>query len=452
MADLAATQEVRIVAYSHNWMRIYSAEVEAIRAAITPARAFIDHVGSTAIAGLDSKPVIDLLVELIDWEEADAVVATLANLGYCQESIHNESPRRFLQKSLNKNGAAEAINLHLTPRNSAWGSNMLLFRDELIGDGRLASRYTALKRQLATDHPNDLDAYTAGKSDFVQHVLRTAAGAFSNDRLLTHQRAELDRAQCYQNFSLAAQLCVAVVTAVSVYSNENGSQLNFALLAFLLAGLWFGLARRQRAHRAAGDQARRVVLLASGLGEHFSAEQRLRIFDKFTVSIHGKTLVREESYFASRAAPGFRRLTELIEESAYWTRDLQQASAASLQLALIGIGLLMAGVLWTSLPSMSTDAGLSLARVLVALLVFLLSSDVIGAMFAHREAASTIGEILQRAETAAARNYPDADVLLLMSDYNATVESAPFALPGIFRLRRTVLLRRWRSYLENKRR
>lgn len=139
----------------------------------------------------------------------------------------------------------------------------------------------------------------------------------------------------------------------------------------------------------------------------------MRIFDKFTVSVLGKPLVREEGYFASRAAPGYRRLAELFEESAYWTRDLQQASATMLQWVLIGIGLLMAGALWTSLLSMSADAGVSLARVLVALLVFLLSSDVIGAMLADREAANTIADILQRAETAAARNYASADILLL---------------------------------------
>ncbi|CAO4151993.1 hypothetical protein DHODJN_17765 [Methylorubrum extorquens] len=329
---------------------------------------------------------------------------------------------------------------------------MLVFRDALSADSDLAARYAALKRRLAVDHSGDPDTYTAGKSDFVGQVLRAAAGAFDNDRLLTHQRAELDRAQRYHHLSLAAQLSVALVAAVSVYSENSSTQLNFALLGFLLVGVWFALGRKQNSHRAAGEQARRVVLLASGLDEHFSSEQRLRIFDNFTVPINDRPLVREEDYFASRAAPSYRRLAELIEESAYWTRELQQASATALQWALVGIGLLMAAALWAGLPAMSADAGVLLARVLVTLLVFLLSSDVIGAVFAHRNAAKSIREISQRAETAAARNYPSADVLLLMSDYNAAVESAPFALPGTFRMHRTELTRRWHAYLENKRR
>lgn len=451
MADPAVAPQVRILAHDRAWADVCSSEIEAIRAMIAPARAFIDHVGSTAIFGLESKPIIDILVSLTDWDEAAAVAAALARIGYRQGSVHDVPPRRFLEKTLPV-GSSDAIHLHLIPLNSEWGNNMLVFRDELIADAELAARYAALKRQLATDYSADLDSYTAGKSDFVGQVLRAAAGAFGNDRMLTHQRAELDRAQRYQILSLTAQLCVAVVTAVSVYSDDNGAQLNFALLGFLFAGTWFALIRKQRAHRAVGDQARRIVLIASGLGEHFSAEQRLRIFDKFTVSVVDKPLVREEGYFASRAVPGYRRLAELIEESAYWTRDLQQASATALQWGLISIGLLMSGALWMGLPSMSANSSVSLARVLVVLLVFLLTSDVIGTIFAHREASSIIGEILQRVEIAAARGYPPADVMLLMSDYNATVESAPFALPGIFRIRHATLTRRWRAYLEIKRR
>lgn len=433
-----------------DWAAICSAEVEAIRSVIAPARAFIDHVGSTAVPGLDSKPVIDLLVTLIDWNDEQPVATALASLGYLLEDVHDAPPRRFMCRQ-SQDASVEAVHLHLTPLDSAYGNDMIVFRDALIGDAELAQRYVALKRHLAREFPDNFDAYTAGKNNFIAQVLRSAAGAFGNDQLLTHQRAELNKAQRYQNFAVAAQLGVALVAALSVYSNDNVIQLNLAISGFTLAFMWFALARKQRVHQSAGDQARRVVLLASGLGERFSAEQRLRVFDKFSVPIVGLPLVRDEAYFASRAAPGYRRLAELIEESAYWTRDLQQASAVIVQAMLVAFATLMALALWLSIPRLPSDAAVSMARVLVAILVFLLSSDLVGSIFAHREAASAIGEILQRTETAAARGYPEADVLLLVSDYNAAVECAPFALPGVFKLRRSSLTRRWRAYLENKR-
>lgn len=426
--------------------------MDAIRTAIAPRRVFIDHVGSTAVPGLASKPVVDLLISLVEWDDADNVVRVLEAVGYIQKENHEAPPRRFLQKNLDGKGTLEEVHLHLAPVDSPWGRDMLVFRDELIADAELAERYESLKRESAQDNPDDPSAYTAQKSEFVKRVLREAAGAFGNDRLLTHQRAELDRAQFLQNLALAAQFSVAVVAAVSVYSDNNTTQLNFALLGFVLAALWFYIAHKQRSHRSIGDQARRVVLLASGLGAQFSAEQRLRIFDKFTVPLLGIKLVRDEAYFASRSAPGYRRLAELIEESAYWTRDLQKASATALGWGLLVVAALMGIALWLGIPVLSQDDGISLARVLITLLVFLLTSDLVGALLAHWEASNKIGEILQRAETAAARGYPESDVLLLMSDYNATVEKAPFILPGIFKLRQSGLTRRWRAYLENKRR
>ncbi|RYY25867.1 MAG: GrpB family protein [Sphingomonadales bacterium] len=441
---------VQIMPQDSGWAKACSAEIAAIHAANAPARMFIDHVGSTAVAGLESKPVIDLLLTLVDWEDAGRIVAGLAAIGYAEEEAHIELPRHFLARTASS-GASVTFHLHLVPLDSKWGRNMLVFRDELVADRELARRYVTLKRQLAAAHPDDLEAYTNGKSEFVTEVLRKAAGTFGNERLLTYQRAELDCARAFQDKALAAQLAVAIVTAISVYSDNNTTQLNFALAGFLLAALWLALTRKQRAHRAAGDQARRVVLLASGLGEHFSAEQRLRVFDGFKVSIADRALVREEEHFASRAPPGYRRLAELIEESAYWTRDLQQASATWLQTTLLIAALAIAGLLWAGILTLSADQGVSFARVAVALLVFLLSSDLIGAIFAHREAAATIAVILQRVETAAARDFPQADILLLMSDYNAAVESAPFALPFVYWFRSAELTRRWRNYLENKR-
>ncbi len=444
-----STPRVRVVTHDPSWAHIYSAEVEAVRSAISCKGAFIDHVGSTAVPELAGKPVIDLLVTLTDWDNECDVAAGLETLGYREQSTNDGLPRRFFYRQ-SPGGSVEAVHLHLTPQHSTYGRDMIVFRDSLIGNAELAQQYVALKRQLAADNPDNIDAYTAGKSNFVAQVLREAAGAFGNDRLLTHQRAELGRAQRYQNFALASQFGVAVIAAMSAYSNDNSVQLNLAISGFILAAIWFAFARKQRAHRSAGDQARRVVLLASGLDENFSAEQRLRIFDKFSVPIIGVSLLREEAYFASRSAPGYRRLAELIEESAYWTRDLQKASATILQSVLAIIGIIMALALWLGIPLLPSDVTISMARVLVAILVFMLSSDLVGAIFAHREAASSISEIIQRTETAAARGYPAADVLLLMSDYNAIVESAPFALPGVYELRCQSLTRRWRAYLENK--
>lgn len=94
MADRGQQQLVRIAPYNCAWADICSIEVEAIRGAAAPARVFIDHVGSTAVQGLDGKPVIDLLITLMDWSEAEKIARSLAALGYQQESVNRNPPRR----------------------------------------------------------------------------------------------------------------------------------------------------------------------------------------------------------------------------------------------------------------------------------------------------------------------------------------------------------------------
>ncbi|TIW16979.1 MAG: GrpB family protein, partial [Mesorhizobium sp.] len=178
---MAAHDTVRIVAHDEEWAARCAGEAEAIRAVIAPARAFIDHVGSTAIRGLMGKPCIDLLVSLLDWSEAQQVAATLKTAGYVEEESCDNPPRIFLVKP----DPVTPFHLHLVPNGNSWGQDMIVFRDELSGDPDLASRYAALKQRLAQAYPTDAKAYTRGKSSFVAEVLRHAAAAFSNDRLLT---------------------------------------------------------------------------------------------------------------------------------------------------------------------------------------------------------------------------------------------------------------------------
>lgn len=45
------------------------------------------------------------------------------------------------------------------------------FRDLLRGDEALRKQYQALKQQLAQQYPDDRDAYTDAKSEFIRTVL-----------------------------------------------------------------------------------------------------------------------------------------------------------------------------------------------------------------------------------------------------------------------------------------
>ena len=445
----ARRPHVALIEHDTGWPAAFLAEAERLKLD-SEVRCFIDHVGSTAVPNLPAKPVIDILVTLTDWRAAEVVSRSLKRRGYrLQEKVGGPEPRRFLTRTDASGGPA--FNLHLVPTASEWGVRMLAFRDALAHDDALVQQYAALKTALAEQHPKDLVGYTAGKGTFVEGALIEIDDAFSNSSLLTHQRVELDRAQQLQIASVAVQLLVALAAAGSVFFNDGPTLLTFAFVGFTLALAWFEIGRRGGRHRTSGNQARRAVLLASGLGQSISPAQRLRIFDGFALSIRGRPLVREEDYFASRCRPGFQRAAELVEESAYWTGDLQKTSAGAVAAVLALIGLVLCAAAWRGVVDLTSDAQINAARVMIAALVFVLSSDVLGALLGHHQAAQTIAEIFRRIEATAARGYPEADVLLLMSDYNAAVESAPVVPPIVYRWRRRDLSRRWRAYLAAKR-
>lgn len=228
---------IAIVPYQRGWKSACSAEIAGIRSATASLRMFVDWVGSTAIAGLEGKPIIDLLVTPVDWQDAGRITAALATIGYVSENANSGLPREFLVKRA-VNAGPISFHVHIAPRESDWGRNMLVFRDQLAADRSLAKRYAALKRQLALAHASDLEAYTQGKSDFVAEVLSHADGAFGNERLLTYQRVELDCSRRFQDMALIAR-CGGGGCGLSIFGQQCYSA-EFCHHRFLAGGVVAG--------------------------------------------------------------------------------------------------------------------------------------------------------------------------------------------------------------------
>ena len=439
---------VSISEYSDSWDQQFLKEFSLIKSATSSANVYIDHVGSTSVKGLSGKPIVDLLISPNDWDKVDEVVRELAELGYEVSEKCDETPRYFLKKYTSDGSGS--YHAHVCKPDSRWARDMLLFKSELGADADLAKSYSDLKKQLASIYHDDVQAYGAGKKSFIEMRLKKADGEFSVNKLLSHQRAESNRAEVLQIVMMITQLMVAVIAAISVYSSENKFLFVYAIIGFALMLLWLFLSQGQLSHRSAGDQARRAVLLIGGLKLIPSAGQRLRISDGFRVAVDPREVRREEDHFATRTAPGNKRLAEMIEESSYWTRDLQATSskvmAALLSLFLVVV-LIASGA---AVASLESDNLISLSRVMIAIMVFMISSDALGLWLSYKNSAVTIDEIFKRVEVASARGYRESDILLLMSDYNAAIERAPTTLPWVYKFSQRGLNRRWQAYIEAK--
>lgn len=149
----------------HNpcWKDWYAEEETNLRRTI-PSAVRINHIGSTAIGGIWSKPIIDILVEVPQKCDLEAIADKLTHLGYIR--MNQTVDRISFNKGYTKDGFAEKVfHLHLR---LVGDNDELYFRDYLNEHHRVACKYEALKLSLWKTYEHDRDAYTEAKSEFVR--------------------------------------------------------------------------------------------------------------------------------------------------------------------------------------------------------------------------------------------------------------------------------------------
>jgi GrpB-like predicted nucleotidyltransferase (UPF0157 family) len=163
---------IEIVPYNSDWPGQFESESAALGKCLMPwLNGEIQHVGSTAVPGLDAKPVIDIMAPVCDLESSRAALAVLPQLGYLYWPYRAEVMHWLCKPS----AAVRTHHLHLVPYGSQLWFDRLAFRDFLRCNVAVAKEYAQLKHRLAQLHRFERDAYTDAKFPFVQRVLEMAS-------------------------------------------------------------------------------------------------------------------------------------------------------------------------------------------------------------------------------------------------------------------------------------
>lgn len=157
--------------YNAAWAQLFQAEAAQLHAAIGRYVLDIQHVGSTAIAGIPAKPIIDIAVAVADFAEATRCIEPVVALGYTYRGEQGIPRRHYFVK---RAGASSTFHLHMNESKSADWRQQIAFRDHLRQHPAVAQEYAALKLRLAAQFPTDRVAYTEGKSAFISQVLMQA--------------------------------------------------------------------------------------------------------------------------------------------------------------------------------------------------------------------------------------------------------------------------------------
>jgi len=174
-------RRVIVVEYDPAWPQQFAELRDAIMPSLRELAVGVEHVGSTSVPGLAAKPILDINTVIESPAVLPDVIEGLATLGYHHEGDlgvrgreafgpgdgscpETEEPRRWPRH-----------HLYVCARDNPEHLRHLAFRDWLRDHDADAREYAELKYALAQVHPDDVNAYTDGKREFVERILLQAA-------------------------------------------------------------------------------------------------------------------------------------------------------------------------------------------------------------------------------------------------------------------------------------
>ncbi len=163
---------VRLAAYDAGWAALFEAEAAILREAAGDAIGRVAHHGSTAIPGMISKPILDLMAEVESEAAGVALAGALETAGYEFHPDEDVAGRLFFVKAAPDGKVTH--HLSLTEANSDFWRKQLAFRDYLRANAQARNDYLKLKHALASQYPADRPAYVDSKTAFVETILAIA--------------------------------------------------------------------------------------------------------------------------------------------------------------------------------------------------------------------------------------------------------------------------------------
>lgn len=166
---------VRLTATPPEWHAVAARLIAPVRSVLGSDAIAVEHIGSTAVIGLLAKPIIDIGVLLAPRVHNDTVVASLGSLGY--EYRGDAGGGGGLVFVLDVRPTVRIAHLHVIADGDPQWDRYLAFVERLRTDAAARAAYGDVKQRLAAAHPQGRQAYTAGKSDTVEHLVpRTRSG------------------------------------------------------------------------------------------------------------------------------------------------------------------------------------------------------------------------------------------------------------------------------------
>ena len=164
-------QQPRLADPDPSWPTQATRLITRLKAAAVDLIERADHIGSTSVAGLPAKDLIDIQVVVADLDTAAHVAEAVQAVGFVRVSgplmcVDHEGQRHPEHVVVDAD-PGRPVNVNIRPINAPIWLETLIFRDWLRANPDAQSEYLALKRRLAARPGHDVNDYGTDKIPWI---------------------------------------------------------------------------------------------------------------------------------------------------------------------------------------------------------------------------------------------------------------------------------------------
>ncbi|HHY11663.1 MAG TPA: GrpB family protein [Firmicutes bacterium] len=164
---------VELHEHDYRWKDNAMETIYELREVFDGVATYIQHVGSTSVAHIRAKPIIDIAVAVDCFDEVMELIPQLEQAGFIHRPQNDQHWQVFFSCGDEK-ADTRTHHIHVVRVNSTQWRDYIVFRDYLNANPDVAREYEAVKIRLMNEHRYDRLSYTEGKSEFIMDILREA--------------------------------------------------------------------------------------------------------------------------------------------------------------------------------------------------------------------------------------------------------------------------------------
>ena len=162
-------RKYEVVPHNPEWSVAFERESRKLKEIFGSNAIEVEHIGSTSISDLDSKPTIDILIIVDDITVTDRHIEEMESHGYKYLGEYVMSGSRLFVKEREEK-ADRLFNVHIFPKGHKHVKEMIGLRDYFRGHPEEVEKYAKLKKELATKYPNDYGQYRKLKDEYMEDL------------------------------------------------------------------------------------------------------------------------------------------------------------------------------------------------------------------------------------------------------------------------------------------